>query len=70
MTEIPNSEKILPDEKCAHCGAQLEIIHEAGDEEETMYISCPHKVEEKDEHTEYNGQPKALLIEWGWLGGK
>jgi len=64
--EIPNSEKIYPGEKCTLCGVALEVIGEAGDEEETIYIGCPDKIEEKDGHTEYNGQPKALLEAWGW----
>ncbi len=64
--EIPTGERIYPDEKCRKCGMPLEIISEAGDEEETQFIGCPNKVAEKDDHTEYNGQPKATLKEWGW----
>ncbi len=64
--DVPMGDRILPNEKCEKCGASLEVIQEAGDEEETLYIGCPNKEDEKDEHTEYNGQPKATLIAWGW----
>lgn len=64
--DIPTSERIYPDEGCAFCGASLEAIQDAGDEEDTVFIGCPNKEDENDQHIEYNGQPKATLIAWGW----
>lgn len=64
--DVPMGDRILPNEKCEKCGESLEIMREAGDEEETLYVGCPNKVLERDGHTEYNGQPKAFLIVWGW----
>lgn len=64
--DVPYGDRILPTEKCPDCGAEVCITNEADDEEETMYIQCPNKQDEKDGHIEYNGQPKATLIAWGW----
>ena len=64
--DVPMSERILPTDVCNFCGAPLEVMQEAGDEEDTVYISCPVKEDEKDEHTEHNGVPRATLHAWGW----
>ena len=64
--DVSLGDRVLPNEKCAKCGSSLEVIQEAGDEEETLYIGCPNKEDEKDGHTEYNGQPKVTLTTWGW----
>jgi len=65
--DVPMGDRVLPNEKCSLCGATLEVIQEAGDEEETLYIGCPNTEHEKNGHTEYNGQPKATLQAWGWV---
>lgn len=64
--DVPMGDRILPDNRCEKCGSLLEAIQDAGDEEDTVFIGCPNKEDEKDGHTEYNGQPRATLKEWGW----
>ena len=56
-------DRILPNEKCKKCGRALEIVYEAGDEYDTVYVGCPTGDEE---HTQHNGQPRATLKAWGW----
>ncbi len=64
--DVPMGNRIFPDTKCSLCDVPLEMTYEAEDEEDTIFIGCPNKEDEKDEHTEYYGQPRATLKAWGW----
>ncbi len=67
--DVPMGDRILPGDKCQLCGSELEPIYEAGDEEDTVFISCPFYDDPGDKagmHTEHNGQPRATLKAWGW----
>ena len=66
IDNVPISERIMPTDVCDFCGAPLEAMQEARDEADTVYISCPVKEDETDEHTEHNGVPRANLMAWGW----
>lgn len=65
MTEIPEGNKIYPDEICMKCGNALEVVYEACDEDDTVFIGCPFGMG-NDDHTEYNGIPRKQLQGWGW----
>jgi hypothetical protein len=63
--DVPIGDRILPGDVCEKCGARLDILEEAGDEYNTLYIGCPDGSEE-DGHTHHNGLPAATLEAWGW----
>lgn len=65
MLEVPEGNKIYPDELCSKCGNRLEVVYAAGDENDTVFIGCPFGMGD-DDHTEYNGIPRKLLRELGW----
>lgn len=61
MTEIPESEKVYLGDKCAKCGAEIEVFEvDDGD----VYLSCPNSKGD-DQHDEYQFSMKQLLS-WGW----
>ncbi|MFA5137573.1 MAG: hypothetical protein WC489_09370 [Patescibacteria group bacterium] len=64
--DVPIGDRILPDEICGKCGAFLDVLEEAGDEQDTIYIGCPAG-DEEDGHTHYAGQPRQVLEAWGWF---
>lgn len=66
MTEVPEGNKVYPEELCDRCGNNLEVIYEAGDENDTVFIGCPFSMDDDDQHTRYGGIPRKLLREWGW----
>lgn len=57
-------DRILPGDTCEQCGARLDILDDAGDEQNTLYIGCPDG-SEADGHTHHNGQPAATLESMG-----
>lgn len=67
MTEIPESEKIYPDEICPKCGGKIIQIEDTGsDDDDLVYLGCENGKEDGDGHTEYGGIRRKLLKEWGW----
>ena len=64
--DVPMGDRILPNENCELCGHALEILIEAGDDQDTVYIGCPNGDEDVG-HTQHSGQPRTTLVAWGWI---
>lgn len=66
--DVPMGDRILPEVKCSLCGGDLEVMYEAGDEDDTVYIGCENidTMKKEEGHTEYRGVPRKDLIAWGW----
>ena len=60
MTEIPESEKVYPGDKCSRCGAEIEVFEVDGSD---VYLSCSDS--RGYDHDGYRYTMKQLLS-WGW----
>lgn len=67
MSEIPESEKVFPTDRCPFCGGRIVQIEDTGSgDDELVYLACENGKEEGDGHAEYGGISRGLLKEWGW----